>query len=322
MHKIVAITIGDPKGIGIHILINTWKKNKNKNFILFTDLKFINKIIEKYNLKNKINIVNSDNKFSYHKNKFNIYKYKCGSSIENTIESLKLAYKFCKKKICIGIITLPLRKDLVRKLDKNFLGQTEFFQKINNKKISNMILYHKKIIVSPITTHIEIKKISKNVSDTKYLYNKIYSLYKCLEVDFNINNPKVAISGLNPHSGENGEIGIEEIKYITPTIKKLRNKNIYVDGPISADSILIEKNFKKYDCFVFMYHDQALIPFKFISQFSGVNYTGNLDIIRTSPDHGTGYDLIGTNNISNKSFLNCFNLIIKIHTNRIMNDKS
>ena len=148
------------------------------------------------------------------------------------------------------------------------------------------------------------------------------NLYKTLKEDFNITKPKLIISGINPHAGENGKIGKEEMNYIIPTIKKLKNKGIKIEGPYSGDSLLINKNLKKYDCFVFMYHDQALIPFKYISQFTGVNYTGNLDIIRTSPDHGTAYDLIGTKKISDLSFLNCFKLTRMIYKNRILNVKS
>ena len=130
------------------------------------------------------------------------------------------------------------------------------------------------------------------------------------------------ISGLNPHAGENGEIGTEEIKSIKPTITNLKRQGIFIDGPFSADSILIKKNLRKYDCFIFIYHDQALIPFKYISQFSGVNYTGNLNIIRTSPDHGTAYNLVNSSNITNKSFINCFKLVKKIYRNKIANGKS
>ena len=135
------------------------------------------------------------------------------------------------------------------------------------------------------------------------------------------NGAKLIISGLNPHAGENGQIGSEEKKYITPIIKKLKKSGVIIDGPMSADSILINKNLLKYDCFIFIFHDQALIPFKFISKFTGVNYTGNLNIIRTSPDHGTAYDLIKTKKFSNKSFINCYKLINKIYKNRMINDK-
>ena len=138
-----------------------------------------------------------------------------------------------------------------------------------------------------------------------------------MKKDFNIKQPKIIISGLNPHAGENGKLGNEEIKIISPVVKKLKSKGIKIQGPYSADSLLINKNLKYYDCFIFLFHDQALIPFKYISKFSGVNYTGNLDIIRVSPDHGTAYNLVGSKNISYKSFLNCFKLVMKISKNRI-----
>ena len=156
----------------------------------------------------------------------------------------------------------------------------------------------------------------------KILYNQLINLNNTLKIDFNISKPKIVISGLNPHAGENGNIGLEEILNIYPEVKRLRKKGLIIDGPLSADSILIKNNLKKYNCFVFLFHDQALIPFKYISQFSGVNYTGNLNIIRTSPDHGTAYELVGTNRISNKSFMNCYKLIKKIYKNRIINDQS
>ena len=127
---------------------------------------------------------------------------------------------------------------------------------------------------------------------------------------------------MNPHAGENGKIGNEEKKFIIPIVTKLKRIGILINGPVSADSMLIRKNFSKYNCFIYMYHDQALIPFKYISQFTGVNYTGNLSIIRASPDHGTAYNLIGSKEISDKSFLNCYKLIKKIYRNRMINEKS
>ena len=324
MNKLIAVTIGDINGIGIDILIKTWQEKKIQNFILITNIKILEKILKKRKIKLILNLVNEKkNSFIYHKEKFNIFTYKANSLEDNTYKSLQYGYNLCANKKCIGVITLPLRKDLIKnKINKNFIGQTEFFQKKDNKNYANMILFHRKIIISPLTTHIEIKKISKAISNKKFLFNQIYNLYQCLKFDFNIKKPKLVISGLNPHAGENGEIGIEEKQIINPVIKQLQNKEINIIGPLSADSLLIERNIDKFDCFIFIYHDQALIPFKFISQFSGVNYTGNLNIIRTSPDHGTAYNLRGSNKISNKSFINSYKLIRKIYNNRIINDKT
>ena len=318
MNKIIGITIGDIQGIGIRILIDRWKKNQINNFILFTDFNLINNIIKQNKIYDKVNIINKYNKINFIKKKFNIFTYKSISLENNTYQSLKYGYKFCKDNVCIGLITLPLRKDLIQKnIDKKFIGQTEFFQKKDKKNNANMILFHEKIIISPLTTHIEVKKISKAISNKNFLHSQIHNLNECLKLDFNIKKPKLVISGLNPHAGENGQIGTEEKEFIYPVVKKLKNKGINIKGPLSADSLLIKKNLDIFDCFIFIYHDQALIPFKFISQFSGVNYTGNLDIIRVSPDHGTAYNLVGSKNISYKSFLNCFKLVMKISKNRI-----
>ncbi len=319
MNNIIAITIGDINGIGINILLNCFRENKIKNFVLFTNVKILEHYIKKNNIKIKINIYNKDKEnFTYVKNSLNIYNYSCNSSNDNTYKSLRYSYKLCKNKLFSGIITLPLRKDLIKnKINKNFIGHTEFFQKIDKKKYSNMLLFHNKIIVSPLTTHIPINKINKFIYDKKFLYSQIKNLNQVLKLDFSIKIPKLIISGLNPHAGEKGSIGTEELNYIIPTIKKLKKEGLNIAGPFSADSLILNNNLKKYDCFIFMYHDQALIPFKYISKFSGVNYTGNLDIIRVSPDHGTAYDLIGSKNISYKSFLNCFKLVMKISKNRI-----
>ena len=322
MADLIAITIGDIKGVGIKILIDAWINRKINNFILFTDHKIIKQYLNNKNIKIELNIIKKEKVYIDNK-KLNIFSYNSNSKEDNTYKSLKFAYNFCKEKICIGIITLPIRKDLIKnKVNKNFIGHTEYFQKIDNKKYSNMILYNKQIIVSPLTTHIEIKKISKFISNKKFIFNQILNLNNTLKKDFNISKPKLIISGLNPHAGENGEIGKEELTYILPTIKKLNKKGVLIDGPISADSILIKNNLIKYHCFIFIYHDQALIPFKYISQFSGVNYTGNLSVIRTSPDHGTAYDLLKSKKFSNKSFMNCYKLVKKIYKNRMINDKS
>ena len=321
MNKLIAITIGDINGIGIDVLLKTWKEKKIKNFILVTNINILNKFLRKRKIKLITNIVNNKkNRFIFLKDKFNIFSYEANSLEDNTYKSLKYGYSICAKKRCIGVITLPLRKDIIKKkISKNFIGHTEFFQKKDKKNNVNMILFHKKIIISPLTTHIEVKKIAKVISNKKFLYNQIYNLNKSLEFDLNIKKPNLIISGLNPHAGENGEIGKEEEKIINPVIEKLQKKGININGPFSADSLLIKDNLKKYDCFIFIYHDQALIPFKFISQFSGVNYTGNLSIIRTSPDHGTAYNLLGSNKFSNKSFINSYKLINKIYNNRILN---
>ena len=316
MSNLIAVTIGDINGIGIELLIRLYKKDIYK-FVLFTDKSLFTKYILDKKLKFKINIVNNDKKISFRKGFFNIYSFKSMNNVENTYNSLINAHRECKKKSFIGMITLPLRKDLIiRKIDKKFIGHTEFLQKIENKNNSNMILYHQKIIVSTLTTHIQLKSIFKYLKKENYIYKKIIDLNNALKKDFNFINPKILISGINPHAGENGMLGNEEDKILSPVVNKLRLNGVNITGPISGDAMLIKNNINKYNCFLFIYHDQALIPYKIISNFTGVNYTGNLDIIRTSPDHGTAYNLVGRNKGSALSLKNCFNLIYKINKNR------
>ncbi len=324
MKNLIAVSVGDLNGIGIELLIKNYKIGRLKQFVLFSNIFLIKKYLKKKNIHLKINQVNiKKNVLNFKIGYLNIYSYKTKNIVHNTYDSIKFAYKECSLNKYIGIITLPIRKDLIKKkIDSKFMGHTEFFEKLDNKKSSNMILYNKKIMVSTITTHIDLKSVHKLIRKENYLYDKILNLNNCLIKDFNIKSPKLIISGLNPHAGENGTIGTEEIDIITPVVKKLLKLRVSISGPFSADSMLNTENIKKYDCFIFIYHDQALIPFKYISKFSGVNYTGNLDIIRTSPDHGTAYGMVGKNNVSDISLINCFKLTKRIYTYRNHDQKS
>ena len=312
MNKITCVTIGDMNGIGIDILIKLYQKNKINNFILFTNVNCFKNYLKKNKKKIEINIINKN---EYKKNKINIYSYFAKNIIENRTLSIKYSYLYCKNNQQKGIITLPVNKSLIKKIEKNFIGHTEYYEKLSKSRITNMMFVYNKLIISTLTTHIKLKDVVKNINKKNFVYNKIYTLYNSLIRDFNIINPKIIIAGVNPHSGENGHLGTEEKKSIIPQIKKLIKNNINVDGPVSGDSMLLKNNLKYYDCLLFIYHDQALIPFKYISNFKGINYTSNLDVIRVSPDHGVAYDLVGKNVASNKSIINCFKLINKINKN-------
>ena len=319
MNKFIAISIGDIRGVGIEILLNLWIKKKIRNIIIFSNTRYIKKYLKLNNINQSIISINEKNLYenSLNKNKLLIFNYNAKNEIENSYKSLSISYRITLKYQLKGLITLPINKEkIIKNFDPKFIGQTEFFQKIDKKKISNMIFYHKKIIITNLTTHIKIKDINKYLSKKNYIFNKIILLNKVLINDFNIKNPKMIISGLNPHAGENGLIGNEEIKYIKPVLIKLKKRNINIDGIVSGDALLTKNNIKKYSCFIFIFHDQALIPFKYISQNSGVNFTSGLKIIRVSPDHGTAYKIVGKNIANNKSLLNCFSFINKIYSNR------
>jgi len=313
--NLICVTIGDIEGIGIHLLLKEFKKCKIDNFVLLTNIKIFNKYIKFP--KERINLLNEVNFNNYNKNKLNIYDFKTKNEHSNTMDSLKYAYELTKSEIFIGILTLPLNKYKLNKLvNKNFIDQTSFFSKKENQKNSNMIFYHKKKFFVPLTIHIELKKVYKSFQNKIFMIKKIQNLYSTLVNDFKIKNPKIILAGINPHAGENKIISEDDDKYLLPIINQLQKKNIFIDGPISGDGVINNENLKNYDAFVFTYHDQALIPFKILSNYEGVNFTSNLDIIRVSPSHGTAKNLIGSNKAVSKGIINCFNLIKKISKNR------
>jgi len=315
----IAVTIGDINGIGIEIFIKLWKSRKNNQFILFSNRNFINRFFKRKKIKVPINLINN-NFNNFKKNYLNIYDYKVRNNNENTYQSIIHSYNFTKKGYFIGILTLPINKEkIIKKINSKFVGQTEIYQKLDNKKYSNMLFIKNNLIFATLTTHIKLKDINKYLSNKKYIYNKIFNLNKTLKDDFKIKNPKIVIAGINPHAGENNCIGNEENKYLIPVLKRLRKNKIKIHGPYSGDSILTKKNMERYNCFVFNYHDQALIPFKMISNNSGINFTSGLNIIRVSPDHGTAYDIVGKNVGNIKGLINCVNLIKKIYNNRKKN---
>ena len=322
MNKTIkAVTIGDIHGIGIRFLINLWKFKRKTigKFILISNYKLFKKYVEKNNINLPYSRINNlSDKIKINDKHLPIFNIRANNNIINTYNSIQQGYSLTKNNFCSSLITLPINKEkIIRKIDSSFIGHTDFLQKLDKKKYTNMIFYSKDIIVTTLTTHIPLNKINYYLKQEKIIYQKIYSLNKLLKNDFNILNPKLVICGINPHAGENGTLGNEEIMFLQPLIKKLINNNVNIQGPLSPDTIFATINRKKYDCFICIYHDQALIPFKLLTGFTGVNYTGSLDIIRTSPVHGTAYDLIDKKYASDKSLHNAFILAEKIYQNRL-----
>ena len=248
-------------------------------------------------------------------NDLNIYDIKWESNnakrqyLENCFNKFYELFK-CKK--VHGLINLPLNKKEI--FDHKFKGVTEFLaNKFNRKNKETMLLYNEKFSVSPLTTHIKIKNIAKEIKQKKIMINflNIYNFYKKI---LKIKKPKIAILGLNPHNGTDFDATTEEKKIIIPTIKLINkkfNNNIY--GPISPDvSFLIRDNLKL-NCIIGLYHDQVLTTFKYINKYDAANITLGLPFIRLSPDHGTAKNIIGKNKADPKSFLYCLNFFEKIH---------
>ncbi len=208
------------------------------------------------------------------------------------------------------LITAPINKNAMQKEGFKYAGHTEYLAHHFGVKEGLMLMYSKKLAIATLTTHVPVSMVSRLIN-ADLLTQKIDILHKTLKQNFKIENPHIAILGLNPHAGEKGSIGQEELDVINPTLQKLRNQKDYrLTDCLSADSFFGLHQYEKYDAVLSMYHDQGLIPFKTIALSEGVNYTAGLPIIRTSPAHGTAYNIAGQDKANPHSFKAAINLAI------------
>jgi|TARA_B110000037_G_scaffold181224_2_gene208244 4-hydroxythreonine-4-phosphate dehydrogenase len=230
--------------------------------------------------------------------------------------AIDFAVTECMQKKYDALVTLPVNKKILSSQNKKFTGHTEYISTLcgtKNKEV--MLLAHKNFKVALVTTHITLQDVPKSITKRK-LEQTIRTLNGDLKNIFQIKNPRITITGLNPHAGEDGEFGIEEIKIITPIIKKLSKEGLNLIGPIPADTAFTKKYIKNTDSFLAMYHDQGLAPFKALAFNNGVNTTLGLPIIRTSVDHGTALDLVGSKKINGFSLYESISLAIKLAKNK------
>jgi 4-hydroxythreonine-4-phosphate dehydrogenase len=213
------------------------------------------------------------------------------------------------------LVTAPINKQNVQSADFKFPGHTEFLASTFKSDDYLMLLVSEGLRVGTVTGHVPLNQVSGLLTIEKIL-GKIRIMAKSLTKDFGIHKPKIAVLGLNPHAGDNGLLGNEEEKVIYPAIKKAADEGILAMGPYSADGFFGNGSWKNFDGVLAMYHDQGLIPFKSIAFHQGVNFTAGLPIIRTSPDHGTGYDITGKNMAEPESFRQAVFLAIDIYRNR------
>lgn len=301
----LAVSAGDPDGIGYDLCALLYEKHLNYHVDIYGDKEILLSRAKLLGLKN------------LHNEKITIHDIKNNKKIKNNrelvLESIKSAAESCMQKKAAALVTLPVNKEKLSTSRNLFTGHTEYiaeFLKARNEPIMTFI-GNKKLIVATHTTHMSllnaIKKVKKN-----NLISKLQLLHSCLKNQLKYKNPKILVTGLNPHAGENNLFGDEESKYIIPAINKLKEIDIHIDGPVPADTALLKNNTKKYDCIYFMYHDQALCAFKPLFFDVGVNLTLGLPIIRTSVDHGTAKELVGKKEkISIKSFLNALDIAEK-----------
>ncbi|MNK24481.1 4-hydroxythreonine-4-phosphate dehydrogenase [compost metagenome] len=300
---IVGISIGDLNGIGSEVILKTFEDARMLEFctpVIFGNVKVLSFIKKNLDLTlnlygidqldqlvtGKINVLNvwrESVNIDFGKNDETIGKYAVKSFTE-AVAALK------DKKIDV-LVTAPINKYNIQSEDFKFPGHTDYLdQELEGNAL--MLMVQDKLRVGLFTDHIPVNEVSAHLTEA-LIRKKLLTVNKTLKQDFGLSKPKIAVLGVNPHSGDGGVIGSEDDKVVKPALKKLFEEGVYVFGPFSADSFFGSGQYEKYDAVIAAYHDQGLIPFKTLAFGGGVNYTAGLEGIRTSPDHGTAYDIAG-----------------------------
>ena len=322
----LGISIGDFNGIGIEIALKTFLDKRMLDFctpIIFGSTKLVTAYKKNMDINVQFNGIKNTVKAIHGKlNILNLWdeeiKINLGEptkiSGKHAFESLNAATNSLVKGDIDVLVTAPINKDNIQSENFKFPGHTEFLES-NLEGESLMILMTDNLKIGLITGHIPVSKISEAIN-SNLIKKKVAILYKTLVQDFAISKPKIAILGLNPHCGDHGVIGNEDDEIIRPTIAEIQSEGKLVYGPYAADSFFGSENYKNFDAILAMYHDQGLAPFKTLSFGEGVNFTAGLDKIRTSPDHGTAYELAGKEVASINSFKEAVFTGIKIFKTR------
>lgn len=323
---IVGVSIGDMNGIGPEVILKTFEDTRMLEActpVIFANAKIISFLKKTYQLNANIQGIDKLDQIVFGKiNVLNVWKegvnLEYGKLDDNVgkyaIKSFQAATKALKEDKIDVLVTAPINKYNIQSEDYKFAGHTDYLnEQLNGDAL--MFMIHEDIKVGLITDHVPLNEVNKHITK-ELIEKKISTINQTLISDFRINKPRIAVLGINPHCGDNGVIGNEDDKIVKPALEKLFKNGIQVFGPYSADSFFGSGQHCKYDAVVAMYHDQGLIPFKTLSFGEGVNYTGGLNKIRTSPDHGTGYDIAGKNSANENSFREAVYSALDIYKNR------
>lgn len=324
----IGITIGDVNGIGPEIIIEALKDNRiysDCTPIIYGSAKalaFYKKNLEEVDfvyhtikhaeeaLPKKLNVLNAwqeetvvePGKITETAGK---YAFKALEVATNDLATNKLDI----------LVTAPISKEAIQKAGFQFPGHTEYLAHLSGEQDALMFMISETIKVAIVTSHIPLKEVASAITKEK-IHQKILALNSSLIKDFGIVRPKIAVLGLNPHAGENGKMGTEEKEIIVPAIQKAWSEKVLAFGPYPADGFFGAANLNKYDAVLAMYHDQGLTVFKALAFDNGVNYTAGLPIVRTSPDHGTAFDIAGKGVASGQSMRNAIYWAMDIYKNR------
>ena len=308
MKKII-YSPGEPAGIGPDLIIQlatskSWENFKIPIITIGDPILFIERSKK---LKKKLKVLELDSLNSIQKNKRSLIQVLKVSKCMNTsagklsksnaryvLDVLDYSIKETIKNKKTALVTGPLNKETIISINKNFTGHTEYIHKITKSDGVLMMLASNKLRVALATTHIPLKNVPRKITKS-LIVKKVKILDSDLRNKFKIKNPKIKVLGLNPHAGENGKIGKEELEHIKPAVNELRKRNINVSMPISADTAFSQKVLNETDAYLGMYHDQVLPVLKALSFGKSINITLGVPIIRTSVDHGIALDIAGTN---------------------------
>ena len=311
---VIGISIGDLNGIGTELIIKTFSDNRILELctpIIFASNKVINfyrKSIPEINFSYQ-NIKDFTRISHKQINLFNCWEEEVGinpgqlteTGGKYAVRSLSAAVKALKEGRIQGLVTAPLHKKNTQSPEFDFTGHTPYLKHVFGVNDVVMLMTSENLKVGLVTEHLPLSEVAKFITREAIL-SKLNIINQTLIKDYGIDKPKIAVLGLNPHAGDEGLIGKEEEEIIKPAIKDAKH-NMIVVGPFSADAFFARRQYLKFDAVLAMYHDQGLIPFKTLSIGEGINYTAGLPVIRTSPDHGTAFDIAGKNIADNSSFL-------------------
>lgn len=324
---IVGISIGDLNGIGSEVVLKTFEDSRMLELctpVIFANVKIMTFIKKNLDATTALHGIDKLDQIVPGKiNVFNLWKegvdLNLGVNDEKVgtyaIKSFTAATQALKEGIIDVLVTAPINKYNVQSEEFKFPGHTDYLdQELEGNAL--MLMVQDNLRVGLLTDHIPLSEVASHLTE-ELIMKKIETVRKSLIQDFSINNPKIAVLGLNPHCGDGGVIGKEDDAVLRPALKKIFDKGTLVFGPFPADGFFGSGQYEKYDAIIATYHDQGLIPFKTLSFGKGVNYTAGLNKVRTSPDHGTAYDIAGKGMADNNSFKEAVYLALDVYRSRI-----
>ena len=300
----IAVTPGEPSGIGPDLLIKLIQRPLDFELVAYVDPALLESRAKRLNLPLRILEATKGEPRASKRSEISIKPIPLKASVvpgilnvDNSVyvlETLSNAIVDCQKNYCQAIVTGPVHKGIINTAGIEFTGHTEFLAKKTSTKKVVMMLATNGLKVALVTTHMPLSDVSKNITQD-LLKETIYILNSELKKKFSIKQPNILVCGLNPHAGESGYLGMEELEIIEPCLNQLRSEGIFLEGPLPADTVFTPKYLNSCDVILAMYHDQGLPVLKHMGFGKAVNITLGLPIIRTSVDHGTALDLAGTN---------------------------